>query len=474
MTSLVLALTLMGPSACRLGYSYIPRSDPSDPFVAHEQQCAFLGDTATSWYEAQSRCLSEESHLLAFQGVPQVRQIPRRDLVGDFWLGARKNSFSGVWEWTDGTPLSTLQLRKYEVKLDSFSDGNCLSAVYDGVDLSVRASSCSEQKKFLCAAAATCPFQHLLDIDFVTNLFGNTKVNIAQNGVLRSGGRDVALGEWVSPRQYVVQEPFGIVGCLWVVRFQALDFKAAVVTFGCEGKAPETQRIDLECDRPVNADQQTQVPIGRIGGPTDAPPLISASPYSTAPRSTAPPLSAVEEDDDTLPLWIWFAAFSVVAVVSVFAAVGMLQRVEMMEGGKTHQPYSPEIPMPADTKQTMKKNKLRVHDAEAAATCEVCQQFEASEAQDRLREVHGAMQQSFLRPIHILGAQCEHKPTEHVHHFTLENDYNAPCLGALSTVYSRTKPRLPRNTRIHIEKGDKPSQEKTAYSDMVYTGAMYY
>ena len=84
------------------------------------------------------------------------------------------------------------------------------------------------------------------------------------------------------------------------------------------------------------------------------------------------------------------------------------------------------------------------------AECESCEKFSSSDAVTRLHAVHAALQRDFSQRLAVSSVRCDHLGKEHVHVFTVRNFFDATSLGAISTVYSRTKPRLPRRTRIHI------------------------
>ncbi|KAJ9444770.1 hypothetical protein DIPPA_08924 [Diplonema papillatum] len=92
-----------------------------------------------------------------------------------------------------------------------------------------------------------------------------------------------------------------------------------------------------------------------------------------------------------------------------------------------------------------------------------CQKVTGS-ARQRHLAVHGDLAEELEAPIVVNSMRCVHSKSEHIHVFEVANEFQPHTLGALSTVYSRSKPRLPRNTRIHIQHSDGPSMLNSGHT----------
>ena len=98
-------------------------------------------------------------------------------------------------------------------------------------------------------------------------------------------------------------------------------------------------------------------------------------------------------------------------------------------------------------KKIIKPSNIPVED------CEICKNFDKVSNTDRLRRIHADLSNELKAPLRITGASCEHVDNnsgEHIHTFKVDNEFSLFLLGVLSTGYTRAKPRLPRNTRIHV------------------------
>ena len=92
----------------------------------------------------------------------------------------------------------------------------------------------------------------------------------------------------------------------------------------------------------------------------------------------------------------------------------------------------------------------RLEDGQEEPECETCRKFDPRVATQRLHSVYAALRREFSRDLTIRAVRCDHVGREHAHVFEVDNRYDPSSLGAMSTVYSRKKPRLPRRTRVHI------------------------
>eukprot|EP01064_Diplonema_japonicum_P035032 TRINITY_DN743_c1_g5_i1.p1 TRINITY_DN743_c1_g5~~TRINITY_DN743_c1_g5_i1.p1 ORF type:complete len:146 (+),score=23.02 TRINITY_DN743_c1_g5_i1:54-491(+) len=84
------------------------------------------------------------------------------------------------------------------------------------------------------------------------------------------------------------------------------------------------------------------------------------------------------------------------------------------------------------------------------ATCSVCRAFHPEEAVERLQRVHRDIAKEFAAPLQVNSVNLEHNGKQHRHIFGIKNDYLPFTLCALATDYVRTKPRMSKNTRVHL------------------------
>ena len=432
------------------------------------QQCAREERKAMSWYAAGEVCREVGGQLVALTHQTGMVHFEARGLDEPHWIGASKSPLHGKWEWADGTIVdfdALLTLNNLAPGSIKIGTGSCLTAQYVEKRMQIATADCSTALPSLCVTAPHCPYQHLSTLSFETRLGASrsSKVTVRRDAVLVSGTRDIGLGVWETPQRYVVESPDGL-GCVWRAEFETEASGLPSVTVYC-GAEVEKSVVEADCT-------DTVMP-GKGGGgivimgttpppkPKTPAPVPTGTPFAPLPQynTTLPPIRYVEEEDSGLPVWVWPAAFCSVAFAGLFAAVGASKKRSETSSsdGSTKEKEGKE-----KSRKTKSKQKPAKHDAKAAATCPTCQAFDSVHATSRLREVHALMQEEIMAPLGILGTWCEHKPAEnsqhhdHIHHFTLVNNFQSACLGALSTVYSRTKPRLPRNTRIHIEHGVSP------------------
>ena len=451
------------------------------PFQAYGSLCVDSSASAAaveSWYRAESRCRRRGGHLLRLDSAEA-----RRDALGPhlgassqrrFWIGARRVHAAAPWTWADGTPFNATAVSDPRTGAAATLEASppagvdpgpplCLAAYADAPGGRVRyqARACELRFRSLCVTGAVGCAWRLHTLSFGDASFGSSEpfeVEVHPSGVLTRGGEDVGLGEWVSPSLFRVASVGGG-RCHWVARF-SLDAGTPVVVSGCE-----------DPDTGVLANPRTgawrRLPGCSLEGgeghmPSFLPDFPTAKPMPTPmPTGVLPPggstgggfvpdagkderphpgvgKSAVDDDDSAAYAWLLPVGLGVIALVGGLTVVGAARRRSSFGKQSEEEPQG-----------------LSGSEGSQMDDCDQCKKFSAPTAHRRLRAVHEALQREFAMPLGVLDTRCDHVGNDHVHVFTVENSFDAPSLGALSTVYSRTKPRLPRNTRIHIERVKK-------------------
>uniref|UniRef100_A0A3P9LRF9 C-type lectin domain-containing protein n=1 Tax=Oryzias latipes TaxID=8090 RepID=A0A3P9LRF9_ORYLA len=67
----------------------------------NDGKCYFFSTDTKSWFDANSYCMGQSSHLLSIQDV----QERVRTQIGTeiYWMGLNDEVVEGVWEWSDGS-----------------------------------------------------------------------------------------------------------------------------------------------------------------------------------------------------------------------------------------------------------------------------------------------------------------------------------------------------------------------------------
>ena len=410
------------------------------------QTCVSDVQGATTWYAAERACRRLGGHLPTLSEDDAVRQFADGfPSLKPFWTGAIKE---GTWRWADGSAFTTIPTN-FAVPSTPQKGADCLFARNDN-GMVGEYSSCSAEQHYVCTfGTALCAWEQVpLRID---SAILDEVVTITDDLLKDQTMLEIGLGSWPEPARYVVNNPAGV-DCKYVATFSAVTTTSGAVVYQArEGCADASGAVTLTTV-PWYHNIAPKCVITGLIGPTP-PAKETKSPPGVSDKETDSPISApgtiIIKEDEGIPAWIFPVAFGVVAMVSIFIAVGATRRrgrkdSDSGDSGKQEGPrkYDPEA-----------KN-----DAGASSCCETCKKFSEDMARERLHAVHDALQKEFAKPLGIVSTRCDHVNHDHIHVFTVENDFDASSLGALSTVYSRTKPRLPRNTRIHIEHAKKPDE----------------
>eukprot|EP01064_Diplonema_japonicum_P018767 TRINITY_DN27458_c0_g1_i1.p1 TRINITY_DN27458_c0_g1~~TRINITY_DN27458_c0_g1_i1.p1 ORF type:complete len:205 (+),score=36.90 TRINITY_DN27458_c0_g1_i1:63-677(+) len=92
--------------------------------------------------------------------------------------------------------------------------------------------------------------------------------------------------------------------------------------------------------------------------------------------------------------------------------------------------------------------------------CEACKNFSPERAVKRLHEVHASIAAEFSKPLEVVDVALEHNGSQHRHVFSIKNRYLPFTLSALATDYVRTKPRLSKNTRVHMKEVEPEDRDE--------------
>eukprot|EP01061_Rhynchopus_euleeides_P004708 TRINITY_DN1394_c0_g2_i1.p1 TRINITY_DN1394_c0_g2~~TRINITY_DN1394_c0_g2_i1.p1 ORF type:complete len:472 (+),score=148.32 TRINITY_DN1394_c0_g2_i1:174-1589(+) len=436
----------------------------------------YIPSITNSWYAAEAKCrVASKGHLLSL-GSEETRSLFDKIDTGKYWVGAIQQR--GVWKWSNGFDFDTSLLLEDTTR--ERHGARCMYADWDSVseNLKLFTADCSDILPFICAAAGdtACGWRRsnlfLANANFGAS--GNHDVRISSRGVMNIEGIDVAIGEWSSPTRFVVVPPHSF-RCNWIAEFSLGPDGKAVARTGCQTSLGEYSLNHTDMDQPQC--------IVRTPSPARSRGMNTFSRSAEVAAAPLDPLSlhkegahtaggASDQPNSNRAEWMWSFAFVAVAGASTFAAVGASQRSMSAhaprhadsggDSGAEMEPRQPASTSGSDCGRAECSGKASGDDS----VCDICKKFNPDIAKVRLRAVHEALQNEFRLPLTVLTTRCDHVGNDHIHVFSVENDFDASSLGALSTVYSRTKPRLPRNTRIHIEKGKRPEysvEDETNY-----------
>eukprot|EP01061_Rhynchopus_euleeides_P034395 TRINITY_DN581_c0_g1_i1.p1 TRINITY_DN581_c0_g1~~TRINITY_DN581_c0_g1_i1.p1 ORF type:complete len:518 (+),score=62.63 TRINITY_DN581_c0_g1_i1:52-1554(+) len=398
-----------------------------------------------SWYGAELSCRKNEGHLLSFTSPlaqEVVDKFPETDTDTTYWVGARKMP-GGKWEWADGSEYEGAAVNeRFDEPMTSTQTPICMYVEWKEQAV-LKAGPCEKLRKYLCSASGDLDYAWpQVDLTIKSADIHGEKfpIKIKPSGIVSEGGVEMGIGEWETPSRISVSLRND---CLWRAVF-SVDFQGELqVMTGCEGRPLKKSTLEE-----TKASLITAYKIKNKGTDAPMPPIPNG--FTDAPPSTtnAPPdVKLVEEEANAIPMWVWPLAFISVALVSAMMAVGAARR----RGRSPKEKQVENVEMENKPEPKQRYDPSAEVDHEAAADCEVCQTFSEDSAKIRLVDIHMALQKQFCAPFNVVSTRCHHVGNEHVHVFSVENDLDAHSLGALSTVYSRKKPRLPKNTRIHIE-----------------------
>eukprot|EP01061_Rhynchopus_euleeides_P033951 TRINITY_DN5753_c0_g1_i1.p1 TRINITY_DN5753_c0_g1~~TRINITY_DN5753_c0_g1_i1.p1 ORF type:complete len:460 (+),score=68.02 TRINITY_DN5753_c0_g1_i1:53-1432(+) len=406
-------------------------------------------DTRMSWFEAEASCRLKGGNLATVTTSEMASIL--RDASPNAWIGGAHDE---EWTWSTGMPLNTSDLLGL-VGMRMFPEQTCLTA---------RSSdSCNMPHSYVCQWRS-CPF----NARTIHSKSLNTDIRVTYAGTIFLGGVPMGLGVWEKELRYTVRS--------WEVRktFGCLDSDSWVLSLVPAGAGFEAY---AGCSSSPLTKITFTGSMTCLGGMAERNSAGPSPPSATdTPSPTDTPLGQPEStsSSSSIPIWAWPLAFASVAVASALIAVGALSRKHKLQQAAMQSRFPPkdgprvEIIVPDEMEEvegsvaTPESAGAETQDGppnpskcprhkRTTDTCDTCKKFNAAVARRRLKAVHEQLARDFSLPLVIHDSRCEHIGADHVHIFSVENDFDPSTLGALSTVYSRAKPRLPRSTRIHIE-----------------------
>eukprot|EP01061_Rhynchopus_euleeides_P014349 TRINITY_DN24915_c0_g2_i1.p1 TRINITY_DN24915_c0_g2~~TRINITY_DN24915_c0_g2_i1.p1 ORF type:complete len:468 (+),score=106.25 TRINITY_DN24915_c0_g2_i1:233-1636(+) len=403
------------------------------------------------WFAAEAYCRVRGGHLISLEEYSQVKYVFGLEPT---WVGGRYSG--GAWKWANRAEFKDLPSG---TSLEA-GDGLCLQ--HDAG--SVVSAKCAKEQAFVCGLGAAGCFWEGAGLNFTGPVGVNGSsldVVVEEGGRARIGGRS-AMGTWRTPTEFVLEEEL-VPGCSFSARVAMSHAPSSasasgtvqagpVLAAGCNGDlAPARFLKPPACLASERTYPTTHPDVA--GSQTAGPAVATVTPAATP--TTAPEYPSVDFPEphsatSSVPVWVWPAAFGAVALVSVFVTFGVVKRRK-----------APKTPPMDDEDSPVSSEHMELEVVERPTcghkrfnkdpnSCETCKKFNAGMAKRRLKAVHEQLAREFSLPIVVRGTHCEHNDTDHVHVFEVENDFDPSTMGALSTVYSRTKPRLPKNTRVHI------------------------
>eukprot|EP01064_Diplonema_japonicum_P027024 TRINITY_DN3871_c0_g1_i1.p1 TRINITY_DN3871_c0_g1~~TRINITY_DN3871_c0_g1_i1.p1 ORF type:complete len:457 (+),score=106.70 TRINITY_DN3871_c0_g1_i1:75-1445(+) len=422
------------------------------PFVSNQGRCINVKETGRGWFNAEAFCRYKSSTLATIDHVSRDahRKLLKAYGIRTAWVGLI-NKGTG-WVWSSGEPFTFSDL----APPTPTSFPRCAALRFDSNNkFYFTSESCDVALPFLCSIGKDyCAWSYSPKMEF-TGYFDDdgTSVSIVRPGILRRGEKDIGIGTWIAPDVFMVPNPAGL-QCNWLAKIS----KQHVIS-GCQLNGKYTianERIGAWNKHTPNCDANgvdimaTPVP-SRPNGPTGKttnPPAVTSVPQEQD-------VVVVAEEGPDVPQWLWPAAFGAVLAASVVAAVGVATR-----GGRSK-------------KQWMQDND----DTTAPLTCDTCIKFDDDMARNRLKSIHAALSKELAKPLLINDVSCVSKGDKHLHVFDLQHELDTHTLGALSTIYARMKPPLPKNTRLHVTLNEMPApapQEAEEDDAMYYDGPTYY
>ncbi|RVE65935.1 hypothetical protein OJAV_G00121150 [Oryzias javanicus] len=68
-------------------------------------KCYFFSTDTKSWFDANTYCMQQNSHLLSIQDVQERLWVRTQVGTEIYWMGLNDEIVEGVWEWSDGSPF---------------------------------------------------------------------------------------------------------------------------------------------------------------------------------------------------------------------------------------------------------------------------------------------------------------------------------------------------------------------------------
>ncbi|XP_061732556.1 macrophage mannose receptor 1 isoform X2 [Nerophis ophidion] len=118
----------------------------------NNHSCYLFSENKKTWWDANSYCLSQNSHLMSIQDIHERLWVTTQIGTEIFWIGLTDGITEGVWEWTDGSPF--LQYISYWVQAqpDNWGDdpGEDCGEVIGYSSGGWNDENCKVKRKYIC------------------------------------------------------------------------------------------------------------------------------------------------------------------------------------------------------------------------------------------------------------------------------------------------------------------------------------
>ena len=97
----------------------------------------FMQPSAASWHEARDNCLALGGDLVSIENFLEYQYLfyfqYQSGEKGAMWLGLNDQERSGIWQWSDGTPLSFAFWMDGQPNTYGGMDEDCVGAVMNDI-----------------------------------------------------------------------------------------------------------------------------------------------------------------------------------------------------------------------------------------------------------------------------------------------------------------------------------------------------
>ena len=428
------------------------------------------------WYSAELGCRRDGGHLMEFQSKVHMELLLEDYKGPPVWLGVTGES--GEWKFSSNDLLDKSLPQYLLSELNKPVPGShCVIFTEKGL---VTDKCFASYTHFCQLGVNNCIWNNGRKLAFDE---GEDHFTISNKNIVSKNGEEIGIGEWYSHNTFRLAATSSTVACNWIARF----ISDSLVECGCEGAlskarwnpqpncfGKDTSQEGVDVNKPSTGQAGAAGSIENVDEnvKSNTLPVTKGPTTSNMNETLSKDLSSRETDksDSSLPLWMWPLTFVAVAGVSTVAALGVLKKKRDSQDSGSGDDVSlghQMMPIPPVGEPKPKSSR----------PCDICRKFNETTARQRLQSVHDALTKELSMPLVVSGTRCDHVGGEHIHVFNVENEFDSHTLGALSTVYSRTKPRLPRNTRIHIlhKKERQKLQDGSDFAaDHVYIADAYY
>ncbi|XP_061438950.1 C-type lectin domain family 4 member F-like [Rhineura floridana] len=111
----------------------------------------YISDNEKSWYDAESFCMSRDSHLASILSDEEQNYITSQ-LNHPAWIGLTDENEEGNWEWTDGSRFITQYWSHGNPRLSDYAEieEDCTSIVPSSSGYNWDDANCHELHRWVC------------------------------------------------------------------------------------------------------------------------------------------------------------------------------------------------------------------------------------------------------------------------------------------------------------------------------------